>query len=136
MGAYGAEPEIAPFLGKLAERSAVFEQALSSSSWTAPATASLFTSLYPPQHTVIQGFKVHRAQIAKLDEEGASEIQVNHIPTDITTLPEMFKKAGYRTFGISANINIGKEIGFNRGFDRFERDVRAPAESVYKMVEK
>jgi len=46
----------APFLDGLARRSVVFERAHSSSSWTAPATASIFTSLYPNQHQVWTGF--------------------------------------------------------------------------------
>jgi hypothetical protein len=45
LGFMGADKEIAPFLGELAKDSAVFDNALSTSSWTAPSTASIFTGL-------------------------------------------------------------------------------------------
>jgi arylsulfatase A-like enzyme len=134
LGLYGAESEVAPFLAEIAGKSVVFENALSTSSWTAPSVASLFTSLYPTQHSVVQGFRAHRKIISKLNEEGSAELMVNHMPPDLATLPELFKAAGYRTFGLAANINIGDEIGFSRGFDRFEKHVRAPAEELYNKV--
>ncbi len=46
LGFYGYEKETAPFLARLASESVVFERAFSTSSWTAPSTSSLFTSLY------------------------------------------------------------------------------------------
>ena len=55
---YGYETETAPFLSALARESVVFSAAQSTSAWTAPATASLFTSLYPFQHNVVTGFMV------------------------------------------------------------------------------
>ena len=134
LGMYGAKNEIAPFLGTMAKKSAVFENAFSTSSWTAPATASIFTGLYPPEHSVVQGFRAHRAWVAKLEKEGSAEFEVNQMPTDMRTLPEIFKQAGYRTFGLAANINIGEAIGFNRGFDTFYKDVKAPAETMYDKV--
>ena len=50
---YGYPRDTAPFLTSLAARSVVFDRAYSSSAWTSPATASLFTSLHPFQHGVI-----------------------------------------------------------------------------------
>ena len=134
LGFMGNAYETAPFLAELAAKSAVFEKALSTSSWTAPSVASLFTGVYPPQHTVVQGFRAHRGMIAKMKQAGDAELIVNHIPSDLMTLPEMFEKVGYRTFGLTANINIGKEIGFSRGFERFEKHVKAPAENLYDIL--
>ena len=37
-------------------------------------------------------------------------------------MTERFRELGYSTVGLSANINIGPEIGFDRGFDRFVRE--------------
>ncbi len=134
LGVYGAKTEPAPFLGELAKQSVVFDNALSTSSWTAPATASLFTGLYPPEHTVVQGFRAHRGLIEKMKAEGHTDLEVNRMPKDLDTLPEVFRGAGYRTFGLAANINIGDAIGFSRGFDRFERIIQAPAEEILKKV--
>ena len=49
---YGYSKNTAPYLSKLAKRSAIFENSYSTSSWTAPATASILTSLYPVQHGI------------------------------------------------------------------------------------
>ena len=67
----------APFLKRLARDSVVFRNAHSTSTWTAPATASLFTSLYPPQHGVVTGFNAHSRQIKK---SGAAQIEINRLP--------------------------------------------------------
>ena len=44
-----------PFLAEWAAESVQFEDAYSTSSWTAPAVASLFTGVYPNQHGVDVG---------------------------------------------------------------------------------
>jgi arylsulfatase A-like enzyme len=121
LGFYGYPEETAPFLASLARDSAVFTRAFSTSSWTAPATASVFTGLYPNQHGVTTGFFVHRGRARKAQAEGVANISLNRIADGVRTLPELFHDAGYRTFGLAANMNIGAEIGFDRGFDRFER---------------
>lgn len=121
---YGNEINTAPFLDELASRSTVFETAYSPSGWTAPATASLFTSLYPNQHGVWTGFR-------------ASErmgLRYNRIPDVAETLPEVMKRLGYRTYGVADNINISEEMGFSDGFDRFERHPYESALVLQKVV--
>jgi arylsulfatase A-like enzyme len=153
LGFYGYPSETAPFLSDLARGSLVFFEALSSSSATAPATASLFTALYPTRHGVIEGFFAHRHHVAGAEMRGESVLSLNRMPLDLPTLPELLRGAGYRTFGLATNINIGPEMGFDRGFDRFERlDLRridsghqeeivgsrsmesVPAEEVYERL--
>jgi arylsulfatase A-like enzyme len=53
-GLYGYPRDCAPFITRLGHEGVVFRRAVSSSSHTAPAHASLFTSLYPEQHQVLQ----------------------------------------------------------------------------------
>ncbi len=120
---YGYSHETAEFLSGLAKKSTVFANAFSTSTWTAPATASLFTAAYPEEHTVVRGLFAHRQVIGEIQEKGWSNIDVNAIPASLATLPERMRAVGYRTFGITANFNIGEEMGFARGFDRFERIV-------------
>ena len=112
--AYGYARDTAPFLTRLAAQGVVFEDAQSASAWTAPATASLFTSLYPFQHKVDTGFMV-TSQMREIGQE----IRLNRLPADVTTMPEALQAAGYATFGIAANVNIGTVMGFSRGFSRF-----------------
>lgn len=110
---YGYETNTAPFISALAARSVVFEHAYAASSWTSPATASIFTGHYPFQHGVTMGLLAQRKLIKK-----DPNIQINRIPAAINTMPEIFKKHGYRTFGASDNLNIGAQQGFDQGFDR------------------
>lgn len=112
---YGYEKDTAPFLSELAAKSALFENAYSTSSWTAPAMASLFTSLYPRQHGVLTGFTA----TGKMQEIDPT-ITVNRIPEELETLPEMMRAAGYRTYGVADNFNISELLGFRDGFDRFK----------------
>ena len=117
LGFYGYEKEMAPFLAQLANESVVFERAFSTSSWTAPSTSSLFTSLYPPQHGVVEGFLMHQLLTKAREEKAMETIALNRLPSGRPTLPELFKSMGYGTFGLATNVNIGQEMGFNRGFD-------------------
>lgn len=108
---YGYKKNTAPFISEVAAKSVVFDNAWSPCSWTAPATASIFTGVYPFQHGVLTGFMVSKR----------IKMELNRIPEALETLPEMLKKNGYSTFGVADNINIGPEIGFSRGFDKFKR---------------
>ena len=132
LGFHGHEQENAPFLAELAEHAVVFERAFSTSSWTAPSTSSLFTSLHPHQHGVVEGFVMHQKRTQQ--KPGSRTLALNRLPADVETLPEVFRSLGYATFGLAANINIGDEIGFDRGFDRFERDSEAHAEFFVDRV--
>ena len=115
LGFYGYQTDTAPFLRELAERSVVFRNAHSTSSWTAPAVASVLTGLYPTDHGIIEGFLAFKRR----EQKGMKLLPLNRLPDDVTLLAERFADAGYATFGITTNLNIGPEIGFDRGFDRF-----------------
>ena len=121
LGFYGYPRETAPFLAELAARSTVFLEACSTSSWTAPATASLFTGLYPSRHGVLEGFAAHQRRAEQIRREGSSTLRLTRLPAAAATLPELFAGGGYRTFGVATNMNIGPEVGFDRGFDRFRK---------------
>jgi arylsulfatase A-like enzyme len=127
---YGYPKPTAPFLSELAARGVVFENAYAASSWTAPATATLFTSLYPFQHGVVTGLRV----VQRLQERG-QPIELNRIPARIETLGEAMKRAGYATYAVTQNPNISSQIGFDQGFDHFTNfpDEKA-AESVTRKL--
>jgi len=111
---YGYEHDTAPFLSELAESGLVFENVVAPSSWTAPSTASLFTSLEPVQHGVLSGVLATK-KMQEFDES----VTLNRIPGEIVTLPEILKSAGYATFGVSDNFNVSQALGFDQGFDAF-----------------
>ena len=120
----GYKHDTAPFLTSLAQQGVVFANAYSGASWTAPAMASMFTSVYPDHHGVTTGLhfqlKDHEPG-GEADSGGeVDSIGLNRIPQAKATLPEILKEAGYRTFGVVDNPNICEEMGFTRGFDYFD----------------
>jgi arylsulfatase A-like enzyme len=119
LGLGGAPADPAPFLGALARTGATFPRAVSTSSWTAPSTASLLTGLYPTQHGVVSGMFARQRM-------GMEQMELNRFPESLETCAETLRRHGYRTFGVASNYNIGPEIGFDRGFDRFVRLENVP----------
>ena len=111
---YGYNRTDTPFLASMAKRAILFEHTWAPSSWTAPSTASLFTSLYSFQHGVTRNFLTTKFRMG-LDPK----LLMARLPNSAVTLAETLKAAGYKTFGVSMNINISKELNFNQGFDRF-----------------
>ncbi len=107
---HGYGKETAPFLAGLAAEGVVFQNACSPSSWTAPATASLFTSLHPFQHQVLTG-------LMAADEW---RVPIHRIPAELETIGELFQAHGYATFAVTDNVNVGAMGGFDQGFDRFQ----------------
>ena len=100
-----------PYIDALCDRGIFFERVSSTSSWTLPAHASLFTVLFPLQHGATQ-------EHTQLDD-GAS------------TLAEILGAHGYRTFGASANAVVSVKSGLARGFDLFAETWRAKRDTPY-----
>lgn len=99
LSCYGYERQTSPFIDRIAEQGVLYENAISPAAWTPPAHASLFTGAYPSRHGV------DHSHLALMPE--------------LVPLPEVLRRYGYRTFGISSNYFLGRETRFNRGFDRF-----------------
>lgn len=112
---YGYGEETTPFLSRLAPQGVTFRYAVSTSSWAAPATASLLTSLYPIQHGVHTGVLASQT-LSEIDPR----VTLNRLPDGVKTLAEVMKGAGYSTWGVSDYADAGTALGFDRGFDRFE----------------
>lgn len=128
---YGYKKNTAPFLSQLAEKAVVCENNFSVSSWTSPATASIFTSLYPFQHKLLMGLLAIRAA-----KQVNPNLKINRIPEEINTITEVLKNAGYKTYGISDNLNIGEKQGFTQGFDKFETYMYQKAPAVNETLKK
>jgi arylsulfatase A-like enzyme len=131
---YGYDRPTAPYLASLARGGTVFEHANSTSSWTAPATASVFTGLYPTHHGVTEGFFAHRDRVRALAAAGTATIPLNRLPDGVATVAQVFERAGYRTYGAATNVNVGPDIGFDRGFDRFEYARRVSARRLFERI--
>jgi len=88
---------------RLSMRGAVWPRAMSTSSWTLPALASLQTGLMPAAH-------------------GAGCLEDGHcqgLSGNVPTLAEELAGAGWQTAAIVANPWAGAGMGFARGFDEF-----------------
>ncbi len=136
LGFHGYQHETAPFLAEVAAKSTVFTNAFSTSSWTVPAVASLFTGLYPTRHGVLEGLLAHDMRQQKLKAQGVTTLELSRIAEDVATMPELFRRGGYQCFGIGANHNIGAGFGFRRGFHRFVRleGSQTDARGVFEQV--
>src|SRR5690606_26353830 len=129
---YGYSVDTAPFLTELAEKSIVFENAFSASSTTAPAMASIFTSVYPSQHGVVMGMQATKRM--KRQEEFKA-LSINRIPEDLLTLGEMMSQSGFKTYGVADNLNIDHQIGYIGGFEKFQTFRYEGAEKVNQVVD-
>jgi len=107
MSIYGYERKTTPSIDRLAADSVVFRFALSTSSWTLPAHASLFTGLFPSAHG------------ARLTPESAQ--LASGLAPSCTTLAETLRNCGYATGCISANFGlVSPELGLDQGFQHFD----------------
>ncbi len=102
LGAYGNPRPTSPAIDALARESILFERAYSHSPKTASSHMSLFTSLYPSAHGVVNW-----------EENG------ERLSPDIPTLPGILSQAGYRTAANTAGGNVAAELGFAEGFDTY-----------------
>ncbi len=98
---------VMPHLAELATESLYFTNAISPSSWTKPAMASVMTSLYADVHGVHAG--------ARQDTPGAPTSDV--LPATLETMPEYFQEQGYATRGYQTNANLLENLGFAQGFN-------------------
>jgi arylsulfatase A-like enzyme len=118
LGCYGYHRATAPTMDALGASGAVFETAISPSSWTLPVHMSMFTSLYPSFHKI----------------EKAGRLGSIRLDASVPTLPEILKAAGYATAGFSANGYLDPVWGFDRGFDFYGRYVTQAPEQTGRVV--
>ncbi|MBM4088639.1 MAG: sulfatase [Planctomycetes bacterium] len=97
---YGYERRTSPNLDKLAAEGVLFESHISSTSWTLPAHAALFTSLPDSVHGCTDTDK-------RLDDS-------------FVTLAEAFAAAGYSTAGFFSGPYLHPAFGLSQGFAHYE----------------
>ena len=91
---------LTPNLDAFCEEALVFERAWSSSSWTLPSHASMFSSTLPHQH-------------------GATD-PASGMPEDLFTLAESLSERGYRTCLASEGGFVSDTYQLGQGFEWFE----------------
>jgi arylsulfatase A-like enzyme len=100
LGSYGYAKPTSPRLDAFAAESIRFTQAVSTTSWTLPAHAALFTGLYDAAHGVV-----------------ARDLALSEVHA---TLAEQLRDAGYRTLGAYSGPLLHPRFGVAQGFERWE----------------
>ncbi len=110
LSTYGYDRDTSPNLTELAERSRIYYNAYSTSGWTIPAHASLFTGLYPIVHKATQ-------EDWKLGNR-------------FTTIAEVLANEEYETIGIVGNGMLRRGSLFNQGFSKYYETWKKPHKSA------
>jgi hypothetical protein len=99
LGCYGYPEKVSPNIDALADKSVLFTNAFSASAYTLPAVTSIFTSLYPCAHNVMDVLK-------------------DRLPDNILTLAQVMNGQGYNTgwFGSVYDPHSGSAPGLLNGF--------------------
>ncbi|MGH0028587.1 MAG: sulfatase [Myxococcota bacterium] len=127
LGLYGYDHDTMPRLAAWARSARVYDRARSSSSWTLPAHASLFTGLHAVEHG---------AHGAAYTPGAPSDGDALALREDVPTLAEALGDAGYTTVGIAANrAYLGASLGLSRGFDLWLCD-RVPRVGAYPTADR
>ena len=95
LSCYGYPRPTSPTLDRLAAEGALFEDVTAQSAWTLPSMVSMVSGRYLTDYR-------------------------DFLSTEVPTLAETFRSAGYRTVGVVGNILLRPEGGFDRGFDHYD----------------
>lgn len=96
LGAYGAPPGSTPNLDRFAETATVYDAAVSTTSWTLPSHASMFTGLYPSRH----GAGVSR----------------RWLPPEPPNLARLLRARGLVPLGVAGGLMTSHQFGMGRDF--------------------
>lgn len=101
MSQNGYSRPTSPNLDKFASESLIFDNAFSHSSWTLPESISLYTSLYPYQHKV-------------MDRYDGSVLSQN-----TTTLVDLLNDANYKTAAFTGGFDYNPRFGLTNRFGEY-----------------
>jgi len=104
LGLYGYERPTTPRLDAFAREGLVFDDAYTTSSWTWPSTASLFTGRLPDSH-------------------GVKSSKACTLSQRLPTLAEALQARGYTTAAFVGNPIVEPNRYFDQGFETFEVEV-------------
>jgi arylsulfatase A-like enzyme len=122
LGVYGYAKPTSPKLDAFAERAVVYERAYSTSSWTLPTHASIFTGLLPMQHG---------AQSDPASENRSLSYGVRPLAESFTTLGELLRDAGYRTGAVVGGPALRRELGIAQGFEYYDDELTSLRDRVH-----
>jgi arylsulfatase A-like enzyme len=114
---YGYERQTTPLLDAFVNAEAErYTWARSTSSWTLPSHASLFTGLLPSEHGATHPRSGHGG-----DSIVGGAAQAQRLRDDVSTLAETLRSQGYRTGAVVANhYYLKPTYGLDRGYQSYD----------------
>ncbi len=111
LGVYGNSPSPSPNLDRYAQRAVVYERAYSTSSWTLPSHASLFTGLLPSRHG---------AGRPNPDQSPGAGSRFTPLAEEAVALAELLREDGYRTAAVIGGPAMSADLGVAQGFEYYD----------------
>lgn len=125
LSVFGYERDTSPNIDLFAQENLLFTQAMTPSTWTPVALASLLSGRYPSSH----------GMFPPNSREEATE-QAARLNSDIDTIAELLKVQGYRTGAVQTNPWLQESFNYNQGFDIYRYHHRVRAETVHAEARK
>ena len=121
LGCYGYERETSPNLDRLAAESTLYTHVISTSSWTLPSHAALFTGKFTASH----GARYDPTGPLKLTSgiEGPADwdhYRARGLSTGEVTLAGVLGEAGWRTGAVVAGPWMKRVFGLDVGFEHYD----------------
>ncbi len=123
LAAYGYARPTSPNFDRVAQQGVLFENAISTTSWSLPSHVSLLTGRYQFEHGI--------GNVQPAPWLGWGDKGLGGFPT----LGEALQQRGYRTGAFSANRTyFTTSLGFGRGFQHFEDYFHSPADMFVRTL--
>ncbi len=114
LGCYGYQRQTSPTIDRLAQEGVRFTKAVSTTSWTLPSYAALFTGLYDSAHGLV---------------DNGLRLAETHV-----TLAEVLCRAGYQTAGFFGGPYLHSAFGLGRGFTTYQSCMTALSDDASDEV--
>ncbi len=119
LSTYGYPRPTSPSLDALARSGVRFDRAWSTSAWTLPAHASLFTGLYPRSHGA--RFDPGGSELSRVIGMPVAEwLRAGRLAEEHHTLAELLAGAGYATGAFVGGPWLHRSFGLLQGFQRLD----------------
>lgn len=120
LGCYGYMRRTSPRLDELCAESTVYTRAYSTTSWTLPAHASLFTGAYTYSHGARYDAEGPLVLADVIDHRGARRYRARGLATGAETLATRLGEAGYLSAGFVAGPWMKRVFGLDLGFAHWD----------------
>lgn len=120
LGCYGYRPPTSPQLDRLCRESIRYDAAYSTTSWTLPAHASLFTGQYTYSHGARYDSEGPLVLGSVIDHPAAGRYRARGLAAETPTLAGRLSDAGYVTAGFVAGPWMKRVFGIDGGFDHWD----------------